>query len=292
MSNDTEQTPVSKKKRIRLRFALAVFLLMTIFQTVFYFFSTPILKSTLQQWVESESNGLYSVNFSQLRLNFTNGTILLDDFRIIPDSAYYQQLKSEQKIQSSLYQAKIDRLVIKRFRMLRLLIFQELKIEEIQIQAPYIELKAYPFLKKKKPENYDPLHDDLYKGISKYLDLLEIGQINIDDGLFDLSLNKTNKETIIQSVVDIHLDHFLLNENEYFLKTRLFYADFIEISFSKQLIELHDKIHTLTVDSLFVSTKQQVIELKEIQLLAKEELEGKNEIYSIRIPEIKNSVGL
>ena len=82
-----------KKKRKFWKFLLKLFVVLALVvgvaQYVLYYYAFPLLKEKICQNVSDQTNGLYTINFDDIRLNFLGRSILLTNFTMKADTTVY-----------------------------------------------------------------------------------------------------------------------------------------------------------------------------------------------------------
>lgn len=295
--NNTDKSQKEKKKgRKKRKRRFWFYLLFTFFmvaatlQTIFYFFATPLLRETLQTLVYQESEGLYSIDFSELKINLSTRSFYMDDFYLIPDSVMYVELKNNNKIDKAAYKIQVKKLAINQLSITKLFTISKLQINEIRVEEPKIGLLGAPNSAKKK--KYDAVHNDLYPIFSQYFKQLAINKIKIIDGYFDLYISPDiDEQSAIVENIQIELENFYLNKNAHLERKKLFFSENIHLITTNYNIILADSTHLLTADSVIISTKDSLIKATNITL-APEMIQIKKsklntDIYNLFIPEIK-----
>ena len=292
---DNIEKPVIKKKKKWLYrtiyVSLSIFILFDIF---LFFFATPVLKDYMQEKVLKSTKGLYHINFDKISIEMSTRRIALTNFKIIPDTAVYNKLLIEGKAKSALYQISTNSIELWGLGFYKLFFKHHFKAKEFLIKDPVVYLKKLPFKDKTNSnKNRDFIHEDLFPLIKDYLNILEFKKINIQNGKFNLNLNKDSvRNTTHYGFLTIKLDNFILNQKEFKSNTRLFYADDIRISIDDYRLKLSDGIHILFADSIVISTKESLLKIissniKPIIELPQYLSKLKNNYYYLNISEIK-----
>jgi hypothetical protein len=135
----------------------------------------------------------------------------------------------------------------------------------------------------------------VYRLISNYAKGVYAKQVVVQKGKIQL-VNKTGaiQTGNIESVIKLQLSGFALDEISVRRTDRLFFADQIELDFSKYEMHLVDQLHKLTIDNLSISTQKKLAKLQNLHLfpVSKEDMEellkryGRSELYEFTIPEL------
>jgi len=256
----------NKKKRIILKIISVLFFLFVIVDVFLIFFATPLLKNYLQEKVKQETEGLFSVDFEKISIEIGFRRLSLEKFEMISDSSVYKKLINENKAKAALYNISCSSLELKGTNIYRLFFKNELKIKEFRLNKPIVELKKLP-KKEADTKNRDFVHEDLFPAISPYLKEINITNIILEDGKFNLNIKKDSlKKTNHVGNLSIKLRNFLLNERQFLKKKKLFYSDDINIEINDYKIILSDNIHYFFADNISLSTEKSLLVAKSVKI--------------------------
>ncbi|MEA2042609.1 MAG: hypothetical protein U9N85_08670, partial [Bacteroidota bacterium] len=139
------EKPTPKSYRKLLVWLSSVLLFLMVIQTGFYFFAKPMLKGYVEKKVNAVTQGLYTVNFDDIKVNVAGQSLFITDFELVPDTILYRKLINKENYSKSLFNIKLDSLVIRKVRLLNLFgDKREFKIEEIGLRTPQITIVANP----------------------------------------------------------------------------------------------------------------------------------------------------
>ena len=263
-------------------------------QSLLYYFADSLLNSVITRFVEGQSRGLYTIQFEELRLDMTSRSVELSGLHIVPDKELYWKRVENNEIQTALYRIAVPKLKLTGISSYNLLSNLELHINGIYFDSPTVKLVALPEEKRgESPGMYDVVYKDLYPAMSEYVNQLEVEDVRVTDGYFDLDIdrNPAHKKTQIDNI-DFHLDHFLLNEHNKDRKDRLFFSDNLEIKLEGYELALADSIHQVIADEVILSTSDSSIIAHSVSLepslIEQDSLPDINtNILNIRVPQIR-----
>ncbi len=270
-----------KKKRKFWKFLLKLFVVLAVVvgvaQYVLYYYAFPLLKEKICQNVSDQTNGLYTINFDDIRLNFLGRSILLTNFTMKADTTVYLQLKEQMAYNRAIYNISVANFAIKNIRLSSIFGSRHLRIKSIELIRPVIRLAGKPDDKHKG--KYDAIHKDLYPLISNYFNKVEVKNISVTDGFFDFYKTVTDEnEMAVVGNINIALSDFYVDEEVYKTNNRLFYSDKIAITSGGYKIRLADSIHTVNCGDLIIKTSDSIIFATDVKLLA----EGPKAAYSTK----------
>ena len=197
-----------------------------------YYCACPLLKERICKGVSSKSQGLYTMDFSNFRIDFIGQKIILDSFSLKADTSVYLSRIEREHYNKAIYNIQVESLRINHIGIKSFFSENELYIKEIEMQSPEIRLVGKPDKSNNEKVKYDAVHTDLYPILKPYFNSLNIKKIDITDGYFDFHLRiRDQKEQLGISKIDITLKNFYLNE-EKFLQKDFRYCELPELNSS------------------------------------------------------------
>ncbi len=262
-----KKTKSKKRKRLK-RSIYSVLVLIVAFDFFLYFFATPVFKTYIQNKVIEKTHGLYSIDFDRIRFEISQRHIKLTNFRLTPDTIVYQQLLQKGLEETAVYDISVHSIEFWGTSFYKLFFKHNLKVKEFFIDNPVIKLKKLPDINQQKEESRDFIHQDLYPSINKYVDVLDIKFINIENGQFQLRLSKdSTSNTSHFGVVSVKLYDFYLDKEVYKKSEQLFYSKDIQISIHNYRIRLSDRVHKFLAENIYISTKESLLKAKSVSIL-------------------------
>lgn len=256
-TNIQETKPAKKKfswKKLTVALSIIV-LLMGAVQYVGYYCAVPLLKERICNSVNKKSKGLYTMDFSDLKINFIGQEIILEDFQLKADTSVYLHRIDNEQYNKAIYNISVDRLEIKHIGLKSFFSKNELYIKAIDMTSPVIRLVGKPDKSKGGKAKYDAVHTDLYPLLKPYFHSLNIRKIGITGGYFDFHMRiQDREEQFGVSKIDITLRNFYLDEDKFLKRNQFFYSDIIELGSNNYVINMADSIHRLTAERLEIST--------------------------------------
>ncbi len=261
--NETEK----HKRYVFWKTVLTVLVLFVLTDLFLWYFSTPVLRSGIQSFVEKESKGLYTVEFDRIYLELTTTSLKLENFKLIPNIEVYKKRKKNKNIKIALYKVSFEKLSFKRLHVLKLYNNNELIFNEISIDKPKIRIIGLPDKKEKSDDKYDAVHNDLYSIVSPYFKKLACKEISINQGQFYFFLKHSDKEEkTAAEKISIKLYNFELDKNSFKSKDKLFYSDDFDVDIVNYNLLLNDSIHQVSAGKLNISTKKTTIEILDVRI--------------------------
>jgi hypothetical protein len=145
------------------------------------FYWSPILGERIKATVLKSTDSLYSVNFSKSSLSFIKGELQIDNIELKPNMAVYNRKKQQQLAPNSLYDLKVQRLVIHHLHPLSLYFNNKLDIDQITVSSPNLHINY------EQNRSQDTLVKDKktpYQIISKILKSVHVNSILLNNVKF------------------------------------------------------------------------------------------------------------
>ncbi len=258
-----------EKKRKRLKKSIYTLIILIVVVDFFlYFFATPVFKTYIQNKVLEKTHGLYQIDFDKIRFELSQRHIKLTNFKLSADTLVYQQLLDKGIENTAVYDIKVRSIEFWGTSFYKLFFKQHLKVKEFFIDNPVIKLKKSPDDKQQKVVSRDFIHQDLYPTINKYVAVLDVKYINVENGQFQLKLSKdSTSQTSHFGVISVKLYDFFLDEKVYKESNKLFYSNDIQISINNYRIRLSDGIHNFHAKNIYISTKESILKARAVEIV-------------------------
>jgi len=225
----------------------------------------PLLQKQLKDLVLRSSDSLYHIEYSDFDLNLTSGNAALYDFKLVPDTARYNQLVKLKKAPDNLFILSVKKLSIKNVGARKAYREKILDIDNITIDNPNLTIinKRFKFndtVKIGKPKTP-------YQVIGKVFKQLHIDSI----GLNDISLTYINQNQRIAKKTSLkHLDIAI---SDVFIDSlsgqdpnRFYYTKGVNVTVHDYHIATPDGLYDASLKKIFFSTADRRIQLNGITL--------------------------
>lgn len=242
-----------------------------LFEVAFTFFAKPILKKTIAQKIYSSTNGVYKLEFNNVKINILSGHFLLTDFELSPDTnAYFKNLPDEGK---NLYYIELDTFEIKRIRFLKLLKKDNsFSIEELYLSNPRLKvfgLKPKDTTSKfeQKSASYETVKTDVISSAFSFVNSVDIKKITISNGNFDfLKPRADNPNPFSINSITFILNDFYADSKTFSPDRSEIFSEDITLIINEYQLKMNDDIHVLDAEKVYVSTKEKTIQLYNISM--------------------------
>ena len=201
---------------------------------------------------------LHRLEVNQIKVLSLQRLVTLKDLHLFPDSSTNVQEAMERLNRTELYNIRIPLLSLYNANINYAFFRKELHIKNISIIHP--DIYAEIFANKKKQEKESNL-DEFYELLNNYITNTDIGQIDATNGELRLVNHSKKGKTIdLTNKFSLHLEHFVLNDNE-LRKKRLLFSDSFDLKLKDHLFKLSDHVHFLKAKEISLSSRKSSISI-------------------------------
>lgn len=232
-------------------------------------------------------DNFHRISVGNLALSTNEKSVLVKNIQIYPIRTNKNFGKQKNTINASCDSVRLDLFNFKKAYHDKRFIFNKINIFNPEVRLTQNEDAKDPV----EPEN----PSFIYQLISTYAKGIYSGQVSVKNGKIQI-LNQTGliQTGNIEASIKLFLSGFALDELSAKRTDRLFYANQIELNFSKYEMQLVDQLHKLTIDNFSLSTRNNQARLENLHLfpVSKENMESmlrkynRSELYEFTIPEL------
>lgn len=261
----------SSKKIIRSVILVIVGLIITAFLLNWYFTYRleKYLKDELAHIISDETDGFYKLEFSDLKIDFFSGELLMQDVTLAPDSIVFSKFEQKDSLPSVYLDLSLGSIHFKGINLVWRIDYTQLHFELFEIKNTNLNVYEIGRTPTDSEDSIDNKKEfqNLYDLISPYIDVLTAGQMNLTNASFTFNLNKDQNPTKY-SLRDINfrVHGFILDKNSSKSGKLLYSDDFEFVADRPQLLLSNDQFELKTKNILF-STKDSVILIEGIRLI-------------------------
>jgi len=184
----------------------------------------PILTQRIKEAIDKSTDGLYRIEFENIRVNFVTGRLNVSNIRFIPDTMVYEKMKFDSIAPRHLYEFEIAELILKRIQPWKVYTSGKLEMSSIEIDRPSLRVVF-----SKTRTTKEPPKEDLrtaYQHLAPYLHSVKIGNIilkNADFKYIDRSAEGGSRITEMKDLY-IKVSDLLIDSASQFDRSRLYYT--------------------------------------------------------------------
>ena len=256
-----------------------------------YFEAQTYLNKNLSEFVSKKSKGKYELTFENLVINFKQWGFEINQVSFHPSDSITKSL-DQTNLKKQFYSFASPKISFKDIKLVRLIFQKKLKIGQIQITQPELNIHGKQTGPENQKNNISSILQELKPLVTKKFKSIQIDKIELVDASFDFynllgdTRKLSNAENITIGILNFYTDSLLLPDPK-----RLFNADDIYLRMHNYQNKLGDSIHTLSAEAVTYSLKKSQIEATNIELKPSNQLVSARNKYQITIPKaiIKSS---
>ena len=250
--------------KIILWFLAVIVLVVGIAFAAGYFYYGKIIRTYITEAVSRESKGLYKAEIGSLSLNLIAGNLTIDQFSLIPDTAFYRAHSGTDTLSPMLIRISINKFRIRGFRVMDAVRYRKIDIKDIRFVGPEITI-----FRMKMPAKTT---EDTKKGkmtaipLPKGLTSIELGEFAIENA--KLEFVDCSKDSITRNsfpTCNILIKHILV-DSAHQGKRRLFNADDISITLGSYSMPTKNGMNKLSFGEIGLSTAKEEVYIKNFHL--------------------------
>lgn len=227
----------------------------------------PILTQRIKEAIGRSTDGLYRIEFQNIRVNFITGRLNVSNIRFIPDTQVYKRMKLDSIAPRHLYEVEIAELILKRIQPWKIYTVGKLEMRSIEIDRPSLKV----VFSKIRNTNASPKKDlkTAYQHLAPYLNSVKIGNIIFKNAHFkyiDRSAEGGNRVTELKDLY-LRISDLLIDSASQYDRSRLYYTKdiYAELLGYKSLTE--DGNYNIQFSEFKASTAGRYAHIKGFRLL-------------------------
>jgi hypothetical protein len=227
----SKNTARHKTLSFRFKLALGIFMvfLTLIFSSLIYYARKiePLVAERIKETIENSTDSLYSISFSEIRINAITGNVRLKNIRFKAHDDVYQKQKKQGFNPTHLYDISVKSLVLKKAHPIKAFFNKDLEIKELIIDHPVIRV-FYQHPRKETTEAPDKR--TAWQRLKKYLNSVKVKEIslnNIDFQYIDESLAKPEIDGVKN--LSVKIKDLLIDSLSHLDKSRFYFTKDISV---------------------------------------------------------------
>jgi len=212
----------------------------------------PIVSERIKKTILTSTDGLYLIDFDNVRVNFISGRMTIKNIRFAPDTLIYNKMKLLGTAPKHLYKVAIAELVLKRIQPWKIYLDRNLEMNSLEIEHASLEL-SFTDLKNTKTHLED--QKTAYQRLAPYLNSVKIANIIFKDS--DLKYidhsSKTNKSIALKGLY-IKISDLLIDSASQYDRSRLYHTKDIYAELFGHHAMTIDKNYSIQIKEFRAST--------------------------------------
>ncbi|MBS1597737.1 MAG: hypothetical protein JST75_05900 [Bacteroidetes bacterium] len=219
--------------------------------SVWQYYKYKIAHEKINELVNTKTKGLYNIHYENLSFDEVGGTLRVENVKLIPDTAFYRRLKSDQKEPPVLITLDLPSLNISGIKTPKALLNKEISGNKIEIKKPTIEIAIDNFLK--DTSGYSP-GKDIYKQILGDLKSISMDSIIVTQANLVVKDIRTGKTKFKGTNVSFILSELKIDSLEKDDSSRILFSKNIDALCKEIAIYSEDKNYIYHFENLeFIS---------------------------------------
>jgi hypothetical protein len=226
----------------------------------------PLIRKELQELVQKSTNGLYSIQFSQLHTNFITGSATIHDVNIVPDTNIYKLLIKQKKAPNNLFYIKLKKLSIKKFHPFAFYFNRKAEVSLLLFDKPMVTMinRHFDFNDNRPPRP----RKSPYDYISKLFNSLHVEIVDFK-GINFKYINNNKKVPEVDSVANLNvtLKDWLIDSLSSQDTTRLYLLKDVNVNLSNYTYATPDSMYHISVNQLDFNAASGKVKIKQFGLM-------------------------
>ncbi len=226
----------------------------------------PIIKKELKELVQKSTNGLYTVEFSDLHTNLLTGSASILDVNFVPDTNVYKQLIASKKAPNNLYYIKLKKIAIKRFKPFNVFLNRRVAISLLLFDKPEVVMvnKHFDFNDDKPPRpNKSP-----YEYIKKLFKSIRVEVVDFKNARFKyVNNNGTFPEIDSVDNLNVSLRDWLIDSLSAQDTSRFYLLKDVNLNINNYSYATPDSMYHINVNELSFNAASGKLNIKKFGLI-------------------------
>ncbi len=233
------------------------------------------------------NDGLHIVEANEIGINTIDSVLYARGFSMSPTQLSKEDLRKSER---SYFSAFIPEILVNGADIIKAYEEDTLTIKSLNVLRPKINyFNQKPLSKRTKSTKTLRNQIDIYPLVTGHLNKVTISEFNLEKGNFNYSEPLEGvPENIKIKGIDVNLENFEVDSLAYKRTDRVLYSSEMILDFLSFEMSLRDSVHMLEAKSLFISTKEDIIRAKDLEIrpTLKVKTSQKKDQLTIKLPEL------
>jgi hypothetical protein len=232
--------------------------------TIGYFHYAKVIRKYLVESVSRESKGMYKVEIGNIYLNILAGNLTVDQFSLLPDTAFYRAHSQTDTLSPLLLRLNIKKFLIRDFKIMDALMKRKISVNTIRFTGPDVTVyrMSLPYKKDDEKHQVKMMSIPLPKGLTS----IGVKEFIIESAkveFIDLSHDSITRNSF--PVCHILISNILV-DSAHQGQRRLFNADDIRITLGAYSMPMKNGMNKLSFNEIGLSTGSKEAYIKDFHL--------------------------
>ena len=262
---------------------ILVFAVVLTYEKLINYYAYDLLGRTMQKTIELRTDGLYSITYDSIDVDFFNSRATLYDFEVKLDSSLIKEVEDR-----TLFSAKVPRLDADIINLLEIVFKDELRVRALALREPEVWISQ----PRSDTSNIGISKEsgDIYNTVTEQIKAFNLGEFKVEQAQISYKREvQASNYDFVASNISFVIKNFGWDAKKD--TDSKFFTDHIRLVLKDQTVKLKDSIHEVTFDSVMLSTQESRVNLQNVHLyprydrLNNPDLEGENAYYA-EIPQL------
>jgi phenolic acid decarboxylase len=256
-----EKNNINKKMK-RLLKAGAWVAGIVLFLLIGLLFFTTWLQNKVENTVQEQSDGVYTLQLYGLQVSPLIGNVSVDSLSLVPDPKRWQQLhQQEAEVFSSLMGLQARSVALRGLNSFEVLFGKDIQLDVLALSQPKLTVTV---MREDTTQQSRPIHES----VNTRLQGLRIGEINIQDATVQYvnAASGATTDSLAVANFDFNIEDLRLDSTSFHSKERAFYAKDIKLDAHGLHYRMADGTYKFQSDALSLSTAQKMLSLEKAHM--------------------------
>ncbi|CAL1521449.1 hypothetical protein [Chitinophaga sp. MM2321] len=221
-----------------------------------------LLRKELSGYVTDLSDSLYTVRFSDLKLDVLSGSVTVTNASMALDSAIYKKLLAQHRAPTDIYLVSVEKLQLRYFKPWRYFNGKELNAGSLTVTGPSIIMEQNATVKDTtKPKT-------AYENISSKMKSIFIGKLVLDGTNFKYIFTRKDSSKVIHQFhnLRVRVNDFLIDSVAINDPTRFLYARNYEIGMKDYMHRTRDSLYWMNVRGISYDAAERALNIEQFSI--------------------------
>lgn len=251
---------IAKHKK-RLIFALVIGISLALYVPIkqaFIRYTDKVVRQILTDLVEKQTDGMYIVEYDNLRFNIFSQKLRLYDFHLYPKDTNNLRLDTNAINNKFYYGISIPEFEMELRQEWAIFFSNELSVKQATFRNPVVKVLNQRVQK----TNFEmgKISGDLYSAVTKHLSAFQLSNVDFVDAKMDYYLNTQEFFRVLRfNEFSVRIRDLDISEERKNDREKILFADDFELTSKHQSFFLEDSSHAISFDKFHLSIRKKLL---------------------------------
>lgn len=258
-----------KRKVLKIIFIAIIFIVVGGFFANWYLKNKleSYLRDVLRKEVSQATDGFYNMEFADLSVGFLDGSLLIKDVQLTPDTLVFNSWAAKDSLPSTYFKVYVGSIHFEGINLTWRFNYKKLNFKLFEIKNPTIEIFDSQYSDRFEKKSKNTSEKSIYELISPYINVLSVKKMNLEHAnVTYAAFDGQTSSTYSLKDVSFHAYGFRLDENSS-ESGKLLYCDNFDFITNQPQVLLSNNQLIFNTDKIELSTKDSIISIQKIHLI-------------------------